>query len=176
MANEVASSGLLSTLKQKAREWAQTVVNLKNTPVSPKMQPKKDALMARAKWIKEKIEAVWPEFTSGMDLGFLPLLIPAIAATAIIAEIGIFYVQYKNFIADAAAENKREAIYTDLTKNQGVSPSEAARVANQIAPGESSSGGFFSNFGTNLGTGLGGVAGLAIAGLVIYYFMSRSKR
>lgn len=176
MANQIADSGLLASLKQKAREWAQTVVNLKNTPVSPKLQPKKDALMERARWIKNKIETVWPDFAAGMNLGILPLVIPAIAATAIIAEIGLFYVQYKSLIAESVSENKKTEIFNDLTKNQGKSPEEAARIANQVISTQSSNGGFFSNFGSNLGTSFGGVAGLAIAGLVIYYLMTRSKR
>ncbi len=90
----------IESLKNKAYNWARSVVELHNTPVPPHMQGEKDRLLSRAKTVKVAIEKVFgtleelKPITSIDTLGALPVLVPAAVIAAAAAAIGAWYYQY----------------------------------------------------------------------------------
>lgn len=116
-------------LEKKAREWAQSVVELYYTPVPPQLQADKNALLERARKIKTTVEkvtgpldALRPLDPIIQELGFLPLIVGAVGVSAAAAAITAWYTSYKKF-------KEKAALLKDL-QAKGVAPDQAARIIN----------------------------------------------
>lgn len=155
-------------LKEKARQWAASVVELYNTPVPPDMQARKDKLLKYAKTVKEAIEKVFPNFKdiadTGQALGFLPVLVPAALIIAAGAAITYWYYDYNKFVEDLRA---RKALQENLT-NSGTPAGQASDIVAKV----------FGDNKTAPATGFGAQFGKAILpiGLVaVAYLFMRGK-
>jgi hypothetical protein len=123
-------------LKGKAQVWARAVVKLANTPVPPRLAPKKADLLKRARFIKTALEKIFGSIqgVSDMNLGIAPLVVGAGAISAAALLITKWY--YDN---NKLTKELSSGIYNDLIK-KGASPAKAAEIAAKIA---GSSEGFF---------------------------------
>lgn len=150
---------VLDSLRQKAREWAQTVVKLHNTPVPPALEPEKKRLLSNAKTVKNAVEKVFGTLDELRpmaqlpELGAIPLVIPVVAVSGASAAIAKWYYDHKNLMT-------RVASYTTLT-NGGLSPAQA----NEVILGSKS---------TVLDTVKRLAIPLTVAG-VIYFIVSRRR-
>lgn len=107
----------IDTLKKKAREWAETVVDLYHTEVPPKMQPEKDKLLKRAKTIKDTIEKVTGPLDSlapltpiANELGafWVPIGV-AVGVGAAATAIGLWYSDHRKFMERVAMDKRLAA-------------------------------------------------------------------
>lgn len=112
-------------LREKAREWAQMVVDLNNTPVPADMQAEKSRLLKYAKTVKESIEAVFgtmDEF-SDIGLGFLPV-VGAAAVAAAAGAITYWVLDYKKLVKTLDERRRLESV--------GVSPETAGELTKNL--------------------------------------------
>lgn len=102
---------IIDDLKSRARDWANTVVELVNTPVPPQLQPEKDRLLSYARTVKSAIEKVFPSFDEiapideAVGLGFVPIVAGAAIAVAA-AAIAKWTYDYKKFKIKLTEYNK----------------------------------------------------------------------
>lgn len=130
--NKINQTDTVQALRTKAREWAASVVKLKNTPVAPALQKDKDALLSRAKTIKsmvEKIFGVMPEFA---QLGVLPAVVPVVAVAAAATAIANWYFSYNTLVQNNAQYSRMVA--------DGVAPAQAAAITSQLTQSTSITG------------------------------------
>jgi citrate lyase gamma subunit len=142
-------------LKQRAQQWAAMVVELHNTPVPLELEEEKKGLLQFAKRVKESIERVFPdafataEELNKMDLGAIPLIIPAVLVAAAATAITKWIYDYKKFMT-------KVMMHKNLVEG-GASNEQAARVITQL-----------ENKSNLLGT-ISGKVLLPIGGLLIAY-------
>jgi hypothetical protein len=114
---------VLDPLRQKARDWALTVVKLHNTPVPPPLQPEKTRLLNNAKSVKNAVEKVFGTLdelrpmAQLSELGAIPIVIPVVAVSGASAAIAKWYYDHKNLMA-------RVSSYDTLTRG-GLDPNQA---------------------------------------------------
>lgn len=112
----------LNLLQQKAREWAQKVVDLHKLSVPENMLARKNALLSTAKTIKDSIESVIGK-SSYLEpinqLGFLPI-VGAVVITSGIAAIVKWTTDYNKFKTEVEQQNK--------LIDSGMSPQQAANI------------------------------------------------
>lgn len=109
---------LIESLKGKARDWANVVVDLYNTPVPKEMAKEKEELLAYAKRVKETVERAVPgafeanEEFSQMNLGLAPLVIPAVVIAGAVAAMTHSVLKFKRFIikANMASQLRAEGV------------------------------------------------------------------
>ena len=117
-------------LKNRAQQWAAMVVELHNTPVPPELEAEKKGLLQFAKRVKETIERVFPNaFATAkelneMDLGAIPLIIPAVLVAAAAAAITKWTYDYKKFMTKIVMHKNLDA--------SGATDEQAARVITQL--------------------------------------------
>lgn len=153
--NKVNQTTTVQSLRTKAREWAASVVKLKNTPVAPSLQPEKDRLLSRAKTIKtmiEKVFGVMPEFA---QLGVLAPAIPVVAVAAAAAAIANWYFSYNTLVQNNAQYSKMVA--------DGVDPARAASISSQLTTGSSFTG------------NIAKIVPWLVVGGIAYFFLTRKK-
>lgn len=130
--NKINQTDTVQALRTKAREWAASVVKLKNTPVAPALQKDKEVLLSRAKTIKsmvEKVFGVMPEFS---QLGVLPAAVPVVAVAAAAAAIANWYFSYNTLLQNNSQYSKMVA--------DGVNPTQAATLTSQLTQSTSFTG------------------------------------
>ena len=93
----------LNIFQQKARDWANEVVDLYNTPVMPQYAQDKQDMLNRAKWIKDKVELVLgkTETLAPLDtinLGVLPFIIGGVALASIAGLMYKWHLDYQTLI------------------------------------------------------------------------------
>lgn len=116
---------VLDSLRQKAREWAQSVVELHNTPVPADLESEKRELLNRAKTVKNAIEKVFgtleelKPIAQIQELGAVPILVPAAVIAAASAAIGAWYLSYKKFKKKLEGYNTLR--HSGLTHEQALS-------------------------------------------------------
>lgn len=122
----------LNILQRKAKEWAQLVVNLHNTPVPKEFEDEKAGLINFARKIKSAIEKVTgkTEVLEPLDeLGWLPVAaIIGVAGAA--AAITKWTLDYRLFIKKVQERN--------VLISGGMAPEQAARVVNMAEKSTSS--------------------------------------
>lgn len=118
-----ASPGYIEQFKQKARKWAQQVVELSNTPVTGPLAEKKASLLKWAKYIKNGIESVFGTIDElenvGLGIAFIPL-VPVAVVAASLAAITKWTLDYQKF-KQMVAEQKR-------LEDKGVDPVTASTI------------------------------------------------
>lgn len=125
-----ADISMIDSLRLKAKEWAQKVVDVYNTPVTGPLAEEKKRLLSKAKWIKDTIEGVLGtvDELEGAGLGILPL-IPVAVIGAAAAAIYKWTLDYKTFTDKVAAQK-------DLIA-KGASPMQAAQMVAKLDEGTS---------------------------------------
>ncbi len=120
--NNTASPGIIDSFKQKARVWAQKVVDLHNLPVPNDMLEQKQKMIDSAETIKKWIEGIFGTIDgfNQAGLGILPLVPIAVIATAL-AAITKWSISYATFVATVKERKRLEA--------SGLSPQMAAELA-----------------------------------------------
>lgn len=150
----------VSYLKQKAQEWAGKVVNLYHMQVPPEYEAEKRALLTTAKKLKDAIESITGplQFLAPMNqLGFIPVVIGVVGVAGAVALIVKWTLDYQTFVKKVQDRNALIA--------GGMSPEQAARVANQM---EKQSGSLFGIDTSKLLWGAGGLGAL--------YFFAKKQR
>lgn len=87
-------------LQRKAREWAEAVVNLHNTPVPSQFEGDKKRLLNYAKTVKNVVESAIgtiPQLDPLNQLGAIPVVIGVIGVGAASAAIVKWYTDYAKF-------------------------------------------------------------------------------
>lgn len=126
---ETASEGMLESFRNKAREWAQEVVKVYNTPVPKELETEKGALLKSAALIKKSVEGIFgtlDEFAQ-IGLGFLPLLIPAAVILGASAAIYKWYTDYEAF--------KKKLAYHKMLTESGETPGSASKIIGDLTSG-----------------------------------------
>lgn len=115
----------LNLLQRKAREWAQKVVELHNTPVPSVLEGQKNSLISFAKKIKETVESIAGPISAlepMNQLGVIPIIIGAVGVTGAIAAITKWTLDYNKFKAKLAEIKSLQA--------QGMSYEKATALVN----------------------------------------------
>ena len=124
-----ATAEAIEALKQKAQDWAKTVVVLYKTPVPVDMLPRKQALLQRANIIRKAIVAILGPIDTLKDiqLGFLPV-IAAVAVAAAVTAVTYWLTDYGKFRLEVdAAKNVNEQV--NYLVSQGIPAADAKAIA-----------------------------------------------
>ena len=116
-----------NVLQKKAREWAQVVVNLHNTPVPAPLEKDKKSLLNYAKSVKTMIESAVgsvPQLEPLNQLGALPLLVGVVGVGVAAAAITKWYIDYRKFLAKVETYN--------TLRQEGNSAAASAAIANEV--------------------------------------------
>ena len=123
-----ASPTLIEKFKNKAREWAQNVITLLNTPTkgNAALETKKRSLLKWAKVIRKGVESTTGTIDEleSVDLGIVPAIIPVAVIGASIAAMTKWTLDYKKFMAEIELQNN--------LLESGISPQQASQMVANI--------------------------------------------
>jgi hypothetical protein len=122
------SPTLIQKFKDKAREWAENVVELVNTPTygNVLLESKKAKLLKWAKVIRKGVESTTGTIDEleSVDLGVVPAIVPVAVIAASIAAMTKWGIDYKKFRDEVALQES-------LIKS-GVPPQQASQMVANI--------------------------------------------
>lgn len=116
----------LDALRDKARQWAQDVKTLMDTPVPPELVGEKASLINNAKTIKETLESVLGtvDELAPMNFGFLPIIG--------VGAIGVALAAVTAWYASHDSLNEKLKAYNDLIKS-GIPHNQAMSITTGLA-------------------------------------------
>lgn len=150
----------LNALRARASQWAQDVKTVIDTDVPPELQAQKDALISRARTVKETLESVLGTIDelAPIGLGYLMYAIPAAAIIAAGAAVTYWYYDHDKFVKSLEAYN--------ATISRGGTATQAAQVVAAINGNSSSLATL--GFGLNLPT-------ILIGGMILYFVLGKVR-
>lgn len=141
-------------IEDRAKIWAQQVVQLHSLPVPDYLRPRKNKLLKQAEFIKKSLEAtdpLRPMQPVAAELGFLPLIIGG----------GLVAVAAMSKWAKDAFEISKESERFDQLVKGGLTAAQAQAVLNQ----------------TSFNWKMAAIpVGILVAGLIVYKVVSNGNR